>query len=112
MSHVVLARDTHLSDGPTVHRQLLAETLQSMLLALTGKPNSKEAWATILKPDDVVGLKFNTSGQRVIGTSSAMADVLINSLESAGWGRERIVGLELPPDTVIRRTCDASVRRS
>lgn len=96
LSRVVVARETHLIDGPTVHRTLLAETLQAMLLSLTGKPTPKEAWATILKPDDIVGLKFNRSGQGVINTSSALADVLIESLGSAGWGRSRIVGFEFP----------------
>lgn len=71
-----------------------------MLISLTGRPTAKEAWATILKPDDVVGLKFNRSGQSVIHTSSAMAEALIESLESAGWAREQIIGLELPPDIV------------
>ena len=73
ISRVVLAREKHLIDGPTVHRGLLAETLEAMLISLTGKSTAKEAWQTILKPDDVIGLKFNRSGQSVIRTSSAMA---------------------------------------
>lgn len=96
-SKVVVAQNSRLVNGPDVHRALLGETFEQMLLALTGKSSTKEAWGTILRPDDVVGLKFNRSGQDVIRTTTAMADALVASLVDAGWGLERIVLVEAPP---------------
>ena len=95
-SKVVVAQNSRLVNGPEVHRALLGETLEKMLLALTGKPTTGEAWGTILRPDDVVGLKFNRSGQDVIRTTTAMADTLVASLVNAGWGLEQIVLIEAP----------------
>ena len=101
-SRVVLARSPRAVAGPTVHRLLWTEMLQSVMTTLTGQPTIAQAWRVILKPDDVIGLKFNRSGQTVIGTTSTTAEVLIQSIIDAGWPAERIVCIEAPAGVEAR----------
>ncbi len=101
-ARVVLAREPRLVDGPVVHRSLLGEMIDKTLMTLTGKPTVREAWHEFLTPDDVIGLKFNRSGQRVIGTTVTMAEVLISSITSAGWRADQIICIEAPPDVEAR----------
>ncbi len=96
-ARVVQNRNPQVVDGPRVHRHLLAEMLEGTLTALTGTHSADRAWQCLLRPEDIVGLKFNQSGQQLIGTSTAMAEVLVGSLASAGWGTGQIVCIEAPP---------------
>lgn len=95
-ARVVQSRNSQVVDGPHVHRHLLAEMLEGTLTALTGTHSADRAWRCLLRPEDIVGLKFNQSAQQLIGTSAAMAEVLIGSLASAGWGVDQIVCIEAP----------------
>jgi hypothetical protein len=101
-SRVVQVQSRLAVQGPVVRRPLLIELLERSLTSLTGMPTLTEAWRSILKPDDIIGLKFNRSGQEVIATTDAMADVLISSLVESGWGAEQIVCIEAP-EGVCRR---------
>lgn len=107
-SRVVLARSSRVVADGNVHRILLGEMLESALTALTGTKTLREAWRTILQPDDIIGIKFNRSGQRIIGTSRATAEALITSLVASGWDAGQIVCLEAPADIErIHRTTPA-----
>lgn len=97
-SRVVLSRSQYLTDGNVVHADLLGEMLDQLLRTLTRKGSAADAWHSILRPDDIIGLKFNQSGQAGIGTTSTMAGALISSLLEAGWKPRQIVCIEAPPD--------------
>ncbi len=73
--------------------------LDTALTSLTGASNPSAAWRRILHSDDVVGLKFNRSGQQSIGTTPSVARTLVASLAEAGWAPSRIVCIEAPPGT-------------
>lgn len=95
-SRVIRIRNAHAVDGPTVHLQLVSEMLERALTTLTDAPTLSEAWQTLLRPKDVVGLKFNRSGQRVLGTTETVATVVVSSLVKAGFPATRIVCIEAP----------------
>ena len=102
-SRVVQIQSRHVVKGSDVHRALLGEMLGKALTAFTQTDNASQAWRTILKPDDVVGIKFNRSGQAAIGTTEAVADALIKSMIESGIGPEQIVCIECP-DAVTQRS--------
>ncbi len=102
-SRVVHVQSPHAVVGPEVHRTLLGEMLQKALMSLTEASTIGQAWRSVLKPDDVIGLKFNRSGQEVIATTNALADALITSLIEAGWSPNRIVCIEAPEGIEARR---------
>ncbi len=110
-SRVVHIVDQRLLPVRIVQRSLLKDHLAQGLLALTGASAVDEAWHRILRPDDVVLLKFNQSGARQLGTAPPVAAELVESLVSAGWNPQRLVLLEagddLPP---LPRTREPDLR--
>lgn len=62
-SRVVLLRDIDVLDENGQPRQdVVQEMLDNGLKTLTGKPDPQSAWKTIIKPDDIVGIKNNRWG--------------------------------------------------
>jgi len=78
------------------------EMLESGLTSLTGAATATAAWHRLLRPSDVIGLKFNQSGQEIIGTTPALADALVRSLYDAGWPAGRVVCIEAPAEVTRR----------
>ncbi len=101
-SHVFQVVSADVVRRTTIRRATLKDMLTSLLMDVTRRPSVGEAWGAVLKPDDVVGLKFNRSGQSEIGTTPALAGVLIESLLQAGWRADQIVCIEAPPETATQ----------
>jgi hypothetical protein len=78
----VAARDI-LKDGAydpeAVHRSFAAG-----LTELTGRPTLRDAWSSLVGPDDVVGIKINGIGAPKISSSLASIRETIAGLRSAG----------------------------
>ncbi len=96
LSVVAQVVNPHVVNGAVVHHALVREMLDAAIKAITGASNVRGAWRGLLREDDIVGLKFNRSGQFVIGTTPSFAGALIESLIAAGFGPERIICLEAP----------------
>jgi len=88
--------------GATVHKLLLGEMLEAGLKAITKEKSVKASWHALLNAHDIIGLKFNSSAQQIIGTTPTFAEVLIESLMDAGWPVEQIVCIEAPDRIVAR----------
>lgn len=93
---VLQAQSARVVEGEQVHSIVLGEMLDASLIRLTDQPSVRQAWQTILKPDDIVGLKFNRSAQAVMGTTNVVAKVIVSSLINNGWAAKRIVCIEAP----------------
>ena len=101
-SRVVAVRSDYALTGTSAHVPALTVMLKESLLGLTGCSEPNQAWRNILSTDDVIGLKFNQSGQQVLGTTEPLADVLIGSLLEAGFKPDQIVCIEAPQETAAR----------
>ena len=102
-SRVVRVQSSFVVKGPVVHRHLLGEMFDAALSTLIpGAGAPAEAWRSLLKPEDIIGIKFNRSAQEVLGTTPAFADVLIRSIIGAGWPPGQIVCVEAPTETVTQ----------
>ncbi|MFQ5414384.1 MAG: DUF362 domain-containing protein [Phycisphaerae bacterium] len=95
-ARVVLVRSPHVVQDATVHHTVLGEMFDAAMRSLVGTRTTADAWRSILVPQDVVGIKFNRSGQAALGTTDAVADTLLHSLADAGWPSDRIVCIEAP----------------
>ncbi|MBN2563484.1 MAG: DUF362 domain-containing protein [Phycisphaerae bacterium] len=94
-----------------VQRSLLKDCIAQGLCALTSESEVCDAWHRVLKPDDVILLKFNRSGAEQLGTRPAMVAELLDSLVSAGWGLDKIIVLEAGSEVAgIRKTRPADQR--
>lgn len=59
-SRVILVRDAEVLDENGQPRQdVVQDMLDAGIMALTGQPDPQSAWKTIIKLDDVVGIKNN-----------------------------------------------------
>jgi len=88
-SKVVLIRNEKLFAGgdqpdPTIAAQMLDEAL----CKLTGKADAKKAWASIVKPTDIVGIK--TNGWNKFPTPPAVNDILKDRVLQAGVKEENV----------------------
>ncbi|UCG17708.1 MAG: DUF362 domain-containing protein [Phycisphaerales bacterium] len=102
-SLVVQARSEHIVEGRVVQEHMLKEMLDWCLTRLTRTSTPKEAWRQFLRPDDVIGLKFNRSGAAGLGTTPAFVEALVRCLADAGWAPQNIVPIEVP-ETVYGST--------
>lgn len=96
-SRVVQGTFPHVVVGSTVHKSICREMLTASMTRLTDTDTINDAWHAILKPDDIIGIKFNRCGQSVLRTTDTFADVLIESLIASGWRARQIVCVEPPP---------------
>ncbi len=88
-----VARTTHpgcIVDGQP-SEGITYEMLRNSMLNLTGKSNLKEAWLQFVGPDDVIGLKVNPIAGKLLSTSHALTQSIINQLEEAGIPRKNII---------------------
>jgi hypothetical protein len=59
-SRVILVRDLNVLDENGLPRQdVVQEMLDAGVVALTGRPDPQGAWKTMIRPDDIVGIKHN-----------------------------------------------------
>lgn len=71
--------------------QAAYQMLERAMYELTGQTNLKDAWMQFIGPDDVVGLKVNPIGGKLLTTSHAITHAVIRQLEEAGLPRQNIV---------------------
>lgn len=67
------------------------EMVEKGIMELTQKKTLKEAWACFVKPDDVVGLKPNAAGMKIMGTHRAILEAVIDGVRSVGVPDENIL---------------------
>jgi hypothetical protein len=101
-SRVIQVRCPEVIDAGMVHKFLASEMIEHALCTLTGTVDPADAWRSILAPHDLIGLKFNRSGQDVLGTTGVFASALIESIVGAGWSPRQVICIEAPPGTARR----------
>jgi hypothetical protein len=88
-SRVVLIRNRNLfADGHSPDPAICGQMLDEALRTLTGKPDAKAAWASIIRPDDVVGIKTNAWNS--LPTPSVLNELLKARVQSAGVKEEDV----------------------
>ncbi len=101
-AHVVEVTSDFVVLDAKVHKNLLGEMIEAALKTLTKEKSLESSWHALLSDRDVIGLKFNSSAQEIIGTTLTLAEVMIESLMDAGWPLSKIVCIEAPISIVKR----------
>lgn len=88
-SKVILIRDTAALDqnGKPV-RKTISDMMDKAITALTGIDNPRDAWKSIIKPDDIVGIKSNEWSH--LPTPEALEDILKERVLDAGVREQNI----------------------
>ena len=107
-SRVVGIKQPGLWGQGIVHPGLLREALGTVLARACDVASAADAWHQILAAQDVVGIKFNRSGQRELGTTREVGAAIIESLVQAGWSGSRIVLIEAPEGLAKRYSVESA----
>jgi hypothetical protein len=95
-SLVTVVRDKNAMDSSmNVDSTILKKMLDQTLIKVTGQKKSKDAWLSLVKPDDVIGL---VPTPHLNPTHDEVIDVVKGSLEEAGIPRDRIRRAQGGPD--------------
>lgn len=71
--------------------QAAYDMLKGCMLNLTGESDLKKAWLQFVGPEDVIGIKVNPIGGRLLSTTHAVTKSIIAQLEEAGISRNKLV---------------------
>jgi hypothetical protein len=95
-SLVTLVRNENAMDSSkNVDTTVLNEMLDQTLIRFTGQKNTRDAWLSLVKPDDVIGL---VPTPHLNPTHDEVVDAVRTSLANAGIPGERIVLAQGGPD--------------
>jgi len=87
-SLVTIVRDKNAMDSSkNVDTTILNRMLEQTLIKFTGQKNTKDAWLSLVKPDDVIGL---VPTPHLNPTHDEVVDAVKSSLVNAGIPKERI----------------------
>jgi len=95
-SLVAIVRDKNVLDADmTVDPNVLKKMLDQAVIQFTGKEKIKDAWSTIVKPEDTVGL---VPTQHLNPTHDELVDVVTMTLTDVGISKEKIIMAQGSPE--------------
>ena len=84
-SKVFFASDTSsLRPGRQVSAAVVRRMIDQLVMHLTEKPTVAEAWGSLVKKKDRVGIKVAAAGGPVSGTNPEVVDAIVTGLAEAG----------------------------
>jgi hypothetical protein len=90
-SRVYFAHDAdaihRFEENPVVVRRMVDD----LVLAVASKPSVAEAWSSLVKPRDRIGIKISVTGGKLFSTHRGIVDAIVAGLQSAGHPRGSIV---------------------
>ena len=96
-ARVLTAEDAVMVPSRVIQMALLRDTFNRGLATYFRVPDVASAWRNLLDDDDRVLIKFNQSASELMGTSPAMAMVVVESLLKADIRPERMTLMEVDP---------------
>jgi len=94
-SLVTVVRDKSAMDASNnVNGSILEKMLEQTLIKFTGQKNTKDAWLSLVKPNDLIGL---VPTDHLNPTHDEVVDVVKSSLVDAGIPRDRIIDAQGSP---------------
>ncbi len=77
--------------GKRLDEDRVKKMVERGMLALTGKKDTASAWRCFVKPDDVVGIKLNSGGGRLISSKESILETVYNGVLAAGVPMKNII---------------------
>jgi hypothetical protein len=88
---VVSTNESSIGPGAKVRPEVVQQMVDEVLQKLTGRRTARQAWQSLLGPQEVVGIKVAASGSSVSGVRLATILAVVRGLRDAGFSREQIV---------------------
>lgn len=80
-----------LGPARTVNPRVVQRMVDNLVVALTGKPDVRQAWGSLVKKSDRVGIKVAAAGGAVSGTNPQVVDAIVAGLLDAGLKPGQII---------------------
>src|SRR5213082_719507 len=71
--------------------RIVDEMVNRLVLAATGQSDVGKAWASLVSPNDRVGIKISAAGGELFTTHHDIVSAIVDGLAAAGHSRDRIV---------------------
>ncbi len=86
MVHNPDAIQHYKTNRPVVHAMV-----DRLMIAATGQPDVARAWASLVSPNDKIGIKISAAGGELFTTHHDVVDAIVDGLVAAGHPRESII---------------------
>lgn len=90
-ARVVVVQDAQAMEAFTPRPDVVRAMVERGILAQTGKPTVAEAWRSVVKTNDVVGLKVFSGAGHTSGTRPSVVAAVVEGLLAAGLPPRNIV---------------------
>jgi hypothetical protein len=91
LARVVIVENQKATRYFAPNTSILPQMVDHAIARFAQKPNSKEAWKTLLTSNDVVGIKVYSAPGRTVGTRPELVDALVANMIESGINPLRIV---------------------
>src|SRR5262249_17645055 len=71
--------------------RIVREMVNRLLLAATGQPDVGKAWASLVSPNDKIGIKICAAGGELFTTHRDIVNAIVDGLAAAGHPRSNII---------------------
>src|SRR2546428_2315800 len=71
--------------------RVVREMVNRLLLATTGQPDVARAWASLVAPNDKIGIKISAAGGELFTTHHYVVNAIVDGLVAAGHPRSSII---------------------
>jgi uncharacterized protein (DUF362 family) len=86
VAHDPDAISDYRTDARVVHAMV-----NRLVLAVTGQPTVAKAWASLVSPEDKVGIKISAAGGELFTTHADVVNAIVDGLVAAGQSRDKII---------------------
>lgn len=90
-SLVFVAHDPEAITQFHVNARVVRGMVDRLVTAATGQPDVARAWASLVSPNDTVGIKISAAGGELFTTHHQVVTAIIDGLVAAGQSRNRII---------------------
>src|ERR1043165_9847604 len=87
--------------------RVVHEMVNRLVLAATGQPDVARAWASLVSPNDTVGIKISAAGGELFPTHHEVVNAIVDGLVAAGQSRNKIIVWDRSLDAVKQAGYDA-----
>ena len=90
-STIFAAHDSASIDEFQTNKTIVAGMVNALVLKLTGRRDVADAWRSLVRPEDRVGIKISAAGGRYFSTHRAIVDAIADGLKKAGVPAKNIL---------------------
>jgi uncharacterized protein (DUF362 family) len=73
------------------NRTIVHAMVDRVVIAATGQPDVARAWASLVSPNDKIGIKISAAGGELFTTHHDVVNAIVDGLVAAGHARESII---------------------